>query len=85
VKPRKPLARILRSPYLSPFLQGRRLGTGRVVSKIAGHCSPGTRAIAGEMMHRWLFDHPDGPVADHLTAWELLAVLRQLQERRLAP
>jgi hypothetical protein len=37
------------------------------------------------MMHRWLFDHPDGPVADHLTAWELLAVLRQLQERRLAP
>ncbi|GIW09789.1 MAG: hypothetical protein KatS3mg061_0846 [Dehalococcoidia bacterium] len=60
------------------------LGTGRVVPKIAGHCPPGTRAIAGEMMHLWLFDHPDGPFADHLTARALLAALRQLQERRLA-
>jgi hypothetical protein len=31
-----------------------------------GLCPPGTVAITAEMMHVWIFDHPQGPFADHL-------------------
>jgi hypothetical protein len=50
--------------------------TGVVVSlKRLGGCSEGSSPVSElEMMHVWLFDHPDGPLAPHLKPKDVLAM-----------
>lgn len=53
--------------------------TGAVALARGGVCPPGTFFVgdAVEMMHVWIFDHPDGPFAHELTPEAIRAALRQ--------
>lgn len=42
-----------------------------------GTCPPGQFPIKQEMMHLWVFDHPDGPLAEELGRKGLFAAYRQ--------
>jgi hypothetical protein len=51
-----------------------------VAPKLFGACPPGSVPITAEMMHVWLFDHPQGPFADHLDPAAIAAARAQLVE-----
>ncbi|GIW06289.1 MAG: hypothetical protein KatS3mg060_1094 [Dehalococcoidia bacterium] len=56
------------------------IGADGVVPKRAGRCPAGTAAVTNEMMHLWLFDHPDGPFGHELNAPALAVAARQIRD-----
>ena len=54
-------------------------GANGILPKRDGGCPTGTVALTQEMMHVWLFDHPDGPFGHELNARALAAINKQIQ------
>lgn len=59
-------------------------GNGNAMRSMDGQCPPGTTLVprAGEMLHVWTFDNPDGPFAHGLTKRAIGAAVRQFSGRR---
>jgi len=57
---------------------------GNAMRSMDGQCPPGTTLVprAGEMLHVWTFENPDGPFAHGLTKRGIDAAVRQFSGRR---
>lgn len=58
-------------------------GMGNAARSVNGQCPPGTTLVpaAGEMLHVWTFDNPDGAFAHGLTMEAIKAVVSQFSRR----
>lgn len=59
-------------------------GMGNAARSVNGQCPPGTTLVpaAGEMLHVWTFDNPDGAFAHGLTNQAIQAAVRQFSRAR---
>ena len=59
-------------------------GNGNAMRSVDGACPPGTTLVprAGEMLHVWTFDNPDGAFAHGLTRRGIEAAVRQFSVKR---